>query len=520
MPHHFKTNTMRSRKYKPAKSRAVRLLQSALLFTMLLTAASCKKFLATYSQNNTFIQSVSDLRELMVGEVYTGTAGITPPQWVHILDDDTEENPPASYINEPVLNLASMHRWQKNPWIASAGIPLDDIYFLKQYRRIAAINTILENITVVKGKGGSEIELERIAGEAHFMRALIYLQVNNLYGKPYRESTAGVDLSIPLKTNAAVEDRLFKRATVKELYEQIVNDLLSGEKEMAGAPQQLNTYATQAAAQLLLSRVYLYMGKYEKAINWADKAIVQKRYAMLDLNKLPADGAFMSKASSETIFTYPNKNLQTTLMELTKPSKGGIVGGDNFKASRELLNSYTDKDLRKHYIFQQAGSNEWLPRKGGKVNDVVEETIMRFPEAFLNKAEALAVLGRSSEAADAVQQLRKNRFKPEDLTAITETGEALVNFIRDERRRELCFEMHRWSDLRRYSLNVEYPLSKVIRHPAYGSGSSGTYLQGYYELRPYTEEQAAWIIPIPLAEIEYNKGELFNYDRPDRPLKQ
>lgn len=43
-------------------------------------------------------------------------------------------------------------------------------------------------------------------------------------------------------------------------------------------------------------------------------------------------------------------------------------------------------------------------------------------------------------------------------------GEDLVNLIRDERRRELCFEGHRWFDLRRYAVNPKYPLTdyKII----------------------------------------------------------
>ena len=36
--------------------------------------------------------------------------------------------------------------------------------------------------------------------------------------------------------------------------------------------------------------------------------------------------------------------------------------------------------------------------------------------------------------------------------------------IRLERRRELCFEGHRWFDLRRYAVCEKYPYSKQIRH--------------------------------------------------------
>ncbi len=84
-----------------------------------------------------------------------------------------------------------------------------------------------------------------------------------------------------------------------------------------------------------------------------------------------------------------------------------------------------------------------------------DEYVIRLPEILLNKAEALAALGRNEEAINTIQELRKKRFRPEHLTAITETGAGLVQFIREERRRELCFEWHRWFDLRRYAVNKD-----------------------------------------------------------------
>ena len=63
------------------------------------------------------------------------------------------------------------------------------------------------------------------------------------------------------------------------------------------------------------------------------------------------------------------------------------------------------------------------------------------------------MLNRDDEAKTELEKLRSKRFKAEDLQPVTETGEELVNFIRDERRRELCFEGHRWFDLIRYKDN-------------------------------------------------------------------
>ena len=57
------------------------------------------------------------------------------------------------------------------------------------------------------------------------------------------------------------------------------------------------------------------------------------------------------------------------------------------------------------------------------------------------------------EAIRALEKLRVKRFAPEDYQATNISGtEELINFIRDERRRELCFEDHRWFDLRRWGM--------------------------------------------------------------------
>ena len=85
---------------------------------------------------------------------------------------------------------------------------------------------------------------------------------------------------------------------------------------------------------------------------------------------------------------------------------------------------------------------------------------------------------------------------------------------------ELCFEGHRWFDLRRYSVNSKYPLSEdfCITHPAYtyDAVSNMNYHTGDYRLESYTKDKAAWVIPIPNATIIFNEGTLTNLVREKR----
>ena len=98
------------------------------------------------------------------------------------------------------------------------------------------------------------------------------------------------------------------------------------------------------------------------------------------------------------------------------------------------------------------------------------------------------------------------------------SGKKLIELIRDERRRELCGEGHRWFDLRRYAVHPKYPSTKEIVHDHYFYDNSirqVTYV-GSYRLNMY-ESEPAYVIPIPQHVIEFNKGNMVdNETRPDR----
>lgn len=66
---------------------------------------------------------------------------------------------------------------------------------------------------------------------------------------------------------------------------------------------------------------------------------------------------------------------------------------------------------------------------------------LRYPEILLNKAEAQACLGQS-EAVSTLRSLMQYRYKK--MPTIPSGGKELVDFVRLERRKELCYEGHRW----------------------------------------------------------------------------
>jgi hypothetical protein len=105
------------------------------------------------------------------------------------------------------------------------------------------------------------------------------------------------------------------------------------------------------------------------------------------------------------------------------------------------------------YSLKWAQADPGLPVARGQHNDQV---YMRLAETILLKAEALYRTGRSSEAAVEINKLR-NRANAVNITA----EDIDLDFILDERSRELLMEEHRRYTLLRYGGNVFYERTKV-----------------------------------------------------------
>jgi hypothetical protein len=73
---------------------------------------------------------------------------------------------------------------------------------------------------------------------------------------------------------------------------------------------------------------------------------------------------------------------------------------------------------------------------------------IRYTEILLNYAEACLGLGQEAEAKTYINQIRRRAFMPD----VTETGQALIDRYRNERKIELAFEDHRYFDVRRWMI--------------------------------------------------------------------
>ena len=522
-----------------------------ILFSVLVWGlGACGDFLEEYSQNQRYATTAQDLDELLRGECFMQTPNISSNTqetmgfssglgmnypWLHVMDDDAEEvvvGGLPSTSSYPRNVLGSFYHWASDPFVTLENAQYRDNDWERFYKSIGVLNSIIYMADEFRSKEEDLELLNRVEGEARFLRAGYYFLLVNIYGMPYNKVTASRDAGVPLKITEHIEDKYFSRSSVEAVYVQIVKDLERAVVCLKGITPSSTLRVGEVAANALLSRVYLYMEKYEECIAAADE-VMAGTYSVVDLNGWTAGQNVISWTSPETIFTQGGNAVAGTFLNYSTAwvlQNGSYVQQNqslSYQVSEDLLACYADGDLRRTAFFKNS-LHAFIPDKyktWTNYNDEDEigaDFLIRLPEVILNKAEALAMLTRDGDAKTELEKLRSKRFAA--APAVTETGGALIDFIREERRRELCFEGHRWFDLRRYAVNSIRPLPDnfTIRHRnnAYEANSQTWYEDGYYELNAYAKDRAAWIIPIPNYAIEFNRGELQNEIRPNRELQR
>lgn len=507
--------------------------QYIILGVLIFLFGSCDSFLKEYSQDLAYAETVTDLEEVLIGNGYLDRSiGFL---WLHTMDDDLEE----SVVSSNYTDYENFFTWASYPCMRN-NIVYKDETWVNMYKNISSVNVVLSKL---KDISNLPEEVERLQGECHFLRGFYYYFLVNTYAKPYVKESAVTDLGVPLKTTEYVEDIYFKRNTVAETYSLITDDLEAAAHLLKGKEHQSVFQADYYAVQALLSRVYLYLGEYEKALQAAD-SVLQGNFSLLDYNEFPQMAAspgdiygihdivpvdVINPSSAETIFTQ-GKGAFSGNTHYYGIANGSVLANVNkYKASEDLVQMYSKEqvggtDLRPMffmYVNQKDPTNKRYIQKQTttSITTASSEFLLRLPEVLLNKAEALAMLGKDAEAMAVLEKLRVKRIAALEYKELdVRNGEKLVELIREERRRELCGEGHRWFDLRRYAVHPKYPFTKEIIHDHYFYDNSirqVTYV-GSYKLNEYGSEPA-YVIPIPQHVVEYNKGSIVdNETRPDR----
>ena len=427
----------------------------------LLTA--CADFLEEKSQDEVVPSTVTDFREIMLCYLPTGFS-----EALLVMDDDVmvdESQYRGTDDNTAALPIEFFFTWQPDMWETTSTLASQ---YLEIYESIMAMNAVLEGIGEAEGDA---TEREIVRAQALGARAYFYFVLVNMFGEPYNHDKDA--LGVVLKLESSYKDEGMPRNTVSEVYDQILEDLETASDILNNYPKQRGDFLMNStAADILLSRVYLYMERWEDAAEAAGRAIGSAE-GLLDYKTLPVGEEFY-------MTTYDNPEVEWIFGRT-------IFSSTLLEVSNDLSLRYDDNDRRKEFLLAEVNGIGKIKPQGSGPNIMV-----RTAEAYLNRAEA-RVLSATPDLAGALSdlnELRRYRITEYKDVSITDAS-VLLSEIREERRLELCFEGHRWFDLRRYGMPaISHDFRTKLTDPLLR-----------YTLR---EEDPLYTLPIPNVVLENN----------------
>lgn len=319
----------------------------------------------------------------------------------------------------------------------------------------------------------SDAQRLAIIAEARFLRAYAYFDMLRVFG--------GVPLISEFVDNTA-NLNFSPRASVNEVYQFIINDLTFAEANLgntANAPFRARRFAATA----LFARVYLQQGNNALAAQKASEVIGSGIYSL----QPTYSDIFRIKGNREMILELNFTNVagdQSSLAISSDPA----TGGQKFYLRTEFFNTFqasgNNGDRRFAASVLSANNRFRVVKYFRSATNDDNVPLIRLAEMHLIRAEANARAAgagvlTNSQIIDDINIIRVRAGLPSLLITNLATNQAALTEILQQRRLELAFEGHRYSDLQRYGL--------------------------VGNLFP-SNEQFRVLWPIPLQEIEVNSS--------------
>ncbi|MCF0176505.1 MAG: RagB/SusD family nutrient uptake outer membrane protein [Bacteroidales bacterium] len=474
---------------------------------------SCSDFLTESSQDEIRPNKASDYKELIAGEVYQDNNYSSYHTWLDAMTDDVEDFI-GSKTKPTILNPDNRgsgygyFTWQQSPENQLEGVLNSDAAWAGYYHQILVANMILNDIDNVDG---TETEKNLIKAESHMIRAFAYFMLVNLYGEPYDPEILPNAMGVPVNDLVGAQNKKFERESAADIYALITEDCKTA-VELFEKDNYTTIYRwNKNAAKVFLSRVCLFTHDWDGVIKYAGEAIAEKPSLWNMEDKQNSDSStsyFFSKGNPEILFSFG--------YYYSPYWTSGSAAC--YQASASLRAEYTTGDLRLNnttgeYIRQLGSTGllgagkRYCPRKSYDSSDTsVHGKAIRNTEAYLNRAEAYAhKSGKESEALADLNNIRRNRIKAASYSELAGlSGNELLNAVKSERRRELCFEGFRWFDLRRWDR------PRIVHSFAPSMAAKNDKL--YFVLE---KDDVAYTLPVP-KEVILQDSDLENIKRPER----
>ena len=355
-----------------------------------------------------------------------------------------------------------------NDFTATADNGVLNTYWKSTYEIIARANNSIADIPAITM---DETLKSRLIGEAKFLRAYAYFNLVNIFGK----------VPLKLKPQNTTDAIYVGLSEVPAIYTQIEKDLKEAIPVLPASYELDKGRVTKGAALALLAKTNLFQQKYADCLinikSLEDLKLYQLEQNYVDLFQVGAED------SDESIFglRFINNDQVSLGNNLNVWFAPSIEGGYYFDApTQEYVDAFNEKTLSgvddprldasigregKPWFNGRTFSASWSEATGylvkkynenmvagiAKAQSTVPYHAIRYADILLMKAEAL----NETNATDkAVTEVNKIRTRAGLAPILTSNQATLRETIRNERRKELGFEFHRFFDLMRWGKDL------------------------------------------------------------------
>jgi len=447
----------------------------------------CNDYLDIKPKGEKIPTTVSDYETLLNYESVQKVSDTYP---AYLTDDvflpDVAEGTATPGLNSVDQSIRNLYLFKKEVF----GDAQDDGFWFASYNRIYYYNTVIDNI--MNADGSDEQKKLSIRAEALISRALEYLYLVNGYAKHYDVRTAESDPGVPLILDEDISKKNLVRASVKDVYAQILSDLQTALPNLPVQAKGNAFRASKAAGYGVLAKMYLYMGNYAEALKAANE-VLEINNSLLDLKKYAVVKPQSSIGRTNVPQDIDNpENIYIKFAPYVYGLSSKVFGSD------ELISLFSEDDMRLQVYFTKNFRNiptdkyVWAPYL--RANLAVSS-----PEIYLIAAECEAREGSVERAMSLINKLRDNRIKNNTPLVAIDRSDALQKVL-EERRRELAISgMVRYIDLKR--LNKESQFAKTVSHVT-GEDT--------FSLEP---NSPLYVLPIPAKVMRFNKNSMQQNER-------
>ncbi|MBQ9463626.1 MAG: RagB/SusD family nutrient uptake outer membrane protein [Bacteroidales bacterium] len=297
---------------------------------------------------------------------------------------------------------------------------------------------------------------------AYFARALAIFSLCNVYSMPYDYTPDASHMGVVAIDYIPGFESELPRNTIKECYDLILGDLSRALDCFGTATELTPNYISPLACKAMLARVCLYMKDYENAASYAkevmDAVPLASREIYVNMFRKAQDNP------GEGILRMNTYDSGTGMRSLCNPLTSQTCTPD-----QTFIASFQDGDIRKElftYVAEEEDGEEYagqvytavckyLPVKKGVSNELnrrCDHVVLRVSEMYLIHAEAVCLGGGNmDEALEDIKALRARALgkSPSEISISYSGKDDLDRIIQEERSKELCFEGHRFFDLKR-----------------------------------------------------------------------